>query len=150
MTSVASYGAATTAGNFTLCFSGTRLGGWIENFTSKPQRVTDVAVRQNFWSTTVILDGSYPAFTWDHEFKVYTEAGSRLGFADVYFELAANFFSRSRPLQIRAGDTTSVHIDFGNCYLKPFDLDSPGELLLHRGGMIRLQFIGTQTPSVVF
>jgi hypothetical protein len=148
VTSVASYGNATTAGNYTLVFSGTRLGDWVETFKSGVSRPTEIAVRQNLWSTTVLLDGSYPAFSWDHEFVVYTESGSLRGYLDRYFSFARQFFSRTRPLELRAGDTTSVVVDFGNCYMKPFTQENPGDLLLQRAGMIRLQFIGTAVPTV--
>lgn len=149
MTSAASYGNATSAGNFTLVFSGGLLGSWVEGFTSVPRR-SEIAERQNFWSTDTILDGSYPALTWDHEFTLYTEAGSVGGFMNSYFALANKFYSRSRPLRICWGtEVSSLRVDFGNCYMKPFSLENPSELLLHRAGMIKLAFVGTQTPTVI-
>lgn len=149
MTSVASYDSATTAGNYTLVFSGTRLGGWVDKFKSDVRRPVDIAERQNFWSSVVILDGSYPAFVWDHEFTLYTESGSLLGYVDKYFDLAAQFFTRTRPLEIRFGDTSSVAVNFGSCYMKPFGQGEPSDLLQHRAGMLQLKFVGTAVPTVV-
>lgn len=149
MTSVASYGSATTAGNYTLVFSGGMLGSWVEKFTSTPRRLTEIQERQNFWSTSVILDGSYPAFVYDHEFTLYTENGSLLGFIKDFYGLHSKFTNRARPLRLMLGDTTSPAVDFGDCYLKQFGADEPQDLLLHRAGMLKLQFVGTSVPTVI-
>jgi hypothetical protein len=150
MTSVASYEDATTAGNYTLTHSGVTLGNWVNDYTSNPRLATEVQQRHNLWSTVVILDGSDPALVWDHEFTVYTESGSMHGFMNKYFETSNRFYvNRARPLRIQSGDTNSVVIDFGNCYFVGQGLGEPSSLLLHRAGMLKLKFWGTQTPTVI-
>lgn len=149
MTSVASYGWASTCGNYTLLFSGSMLGRWIESFTSVPRRLTEISERQNLWATTAVLDGAYPCFVWDSEFKLYCETGSLVGYLKDYFALNTKFYNAVRPLEMRYGDTTSVVINFGNCYMKPWSQEEPGDLLLQRAGMMKFKFVGTLAPTVV-
>lgn len=149
MTSVNSYGEATTAGNFTLVHSGTALGLWIDAWNTKARRLTEIAERQNFWSQQVILDGSYPALAWDHSFTVYSEANSLNTYINSYVALANRIQSRAYPLEIWSGTSTPVVWYFGNCYLKDFGQEEPKDLMLHAAGMIRLNFVGTVIPSLV-
>ena len=149
MTSVASFGSASTAGNFTLIFSGVRLGDWVDVFKSDERRLGEIAERQNFWSTNVILDGGYPAFVFDHEFVLYTESGSLEGYLKRYLGFNGHNTSRPQPLKMHYGDTSSPVVDFGNCYLKGRTQEEPSDLLQHRAGKIRLQFTGTLAPTVV-
>ena len=148
MTSVNSYGDATTAGNHTLVFSGTFLGDWIDSYNSVPSKTTPTAVRQNFWAMNAILDNSYPALVHNHEFKLYTESGSLAGFLKRYHALPAQMLkNRPYPLQMWSGTTTPVVVDFGLCCLESIQHD--GDLLLYRAGFITLGFIGSSAATVL-
>lgn len=148
MTSVNSYGDSTSAGNYTLVFSGTFLGDWIDTYSSVPSKVTPTAVRQNFWATQVILDSSYPALVHSHTFKVYTESGSLAGYFKRYHGMALQMMkNRPYPLQIWSGTSTPVVVDFGSCTMESYEPSE--ELLQYRAGFLTLSFQGTQIPSVL-
>lgn len=148
MTSVNSYDSATSAGNYTLVFSGTFLGDWIDSYSSVPAKATPTAVRQNFWANQVILDNSYPALVHNHTFVLYTESGSLAGYFKRYHGLATHLMKqRPYPLQIWSGTTTPVVVDFGSCVLE--SIENSEELLLYNAGKITLSFQGTQVPSVL-
>lgn len=153
MTSVASYGAGTTAGNYTLVFSGTTLGKWVVSFASEVSRVTPVNVRTSHWSTTTKLDGSYPAKQWKHDITLYTEPTSltREKFADQYFAFSDWLLGAERPLHIVSGYTAPTTIYFGLCLLaEPPKMSKPDELLLYEAGFIQLSFLGTTKPVVSY
>ena len=147
MTSVNSYGGATTAGNYTLVFSGTFMGDWIDTYNSIPSKTTPTAVRQNFWATQVIIDSSYPALVHNHKFVLYTESGSFAGYLKRWHALPTQLLkNRPYPLQMWSGTTTPVVVDFGNCVLESVENDN--DLLQYRAGKFTLNFLGTVTPSV--
>lgn len=157
MTSVASFDDATTAGNYTLIFSGVRIpssawisgtNGWIQSFKSSYSRLTDIQRRQNYTSTIVILDGRYPAQVWEHEFVLYTESGSLGQQAEILYKLHDEIDGVSYPLRMEDGDTGTAVIEFGNCLILPASLDEPQELLLHRAGFVRVTFLGNTRPIV--
>ena len=158
MTSVASFDGATTAGNFTLVFSGVRIpssawipgvNGWVETFRSEPSRLTPIARRQNFTAPNIILDGRFPAQVWDHEFVLYTETGSLGQFAEVLFKLQDEIRDLPVDLRIEDGDTGDVIFEFGPCYINaPASLEEPSELLMFRAGFIRISFVGSTRPIV--
>lgn len=158
MTSIASFESATTAGNFTLVFSGVRIPssawipgviGWVESFRSNPSRLTPIARRQNFTSSIVILDGRFPAQVWDHEFVLYTETGSLGQFAEVLFRLQDEIRSEPVDLRIEDGDTGNAIFEFGACYINaPASLEEPSDLLMFRAGFIRISFVGNTRPIV--
>lgn len=149
MTSVASFGGATTAGNYTLVCSGTRIGQWVESFRSATQRLTGVRKRSNFWSSVVFLDGYYPAQVYEHEFTLYTENGSLHGFIEDFFDMSDHIHGAPLPLAIHDGDTATVVFNFGNCYMEDGpELQEPDQLLLQRAGFLVVRFIGATKPTV--
>jgi len=148
MTSVASFDDATTAGNYTLTHSNSMLGNWVDAFNSKFARLTDIARRQNFWASSVLLDGSFPAQVWDHTFRLYTEAGSLGEFYEKFLRLHDAIGSSPATLVINDGDTVNTVIGFGLCYLSGADLEVPENFLLHRAGFITVAFVGNTRPEV--
>jgi len=158
MTSVASFDEATTAGNYTLVFSGVRIpssawipgvNGWVETFQSNPSRLTEIQRRQNFTSSIVLLDGRFPAQVWDHEFVLYTETGSLGQFAELFFKLQDEIRNDPVDLRIEDGDTGNAVFEFGPCYINaPASLEEPTELLMFRAGFIRISFVGNTRPIV--
>jgi hypothetical protein len=157
VTSVASFDDATTAGNYTLIFSGVRIPssawvpgaiGWVQNFTSSYERLTPINLRQNFTSTLVIQDGRFPAQTWEHEFLLYTEVPSLQTMAEVLYKLHDEIRDLPVPLTLNDGDTATEVVNFGDCYIEPASLDQPSELLLFRAGFIRVSFFGNTRPIV--
>lgn len=157
MTSVASFDDATTAGNYTLIFSGIRIpssawlpgsNGWVQSYVSRFQRLTDINLRQNFTSTIVIQDGRFPAQTWEHEFLIYTDVPSLQTFPEVIYQLHDEISDLPRPLMLNDGDTATTIVSFGDCYIEPASLDEPSELLLFRAGLIRVTFLGNTRPVV--
>lgn len=157
MTSVASFDDATTAGNFTLVFSGVRIPssaflsgttGWVQSFKSRYERLTEIIRRQNFTSTIVINDGRFPAQVWEHEMVLYTETGSLGQQAELIYKFHDEIRGTSVPLRLEDGDTGNAVIEFGNCLILPAEMDEPQELLLHRAGFIRVTFLGNTRPIV--
>lgn len=157
MTSVASFEDATTAGNFTMIFSGVRIpssawipgvNGWVQSFNSKFERLTEIIRRQNFTSTIVLLDGRFPAQVWEHELVLYTETGSIGQMAEVIYKFHDEIQGLSAPLTINDGDTANAVFEFGNCLILPAEMEQPTELLLYRAGFIRVTFVGNTRPIV--
>jgi len=142
MTFCSTYGST----HFTLVFSGSTLGDHLASFRSVPRRATQVEERHNLWATTPILDGSYPALVWDHEFLVYQEDNYPLNFAETYFNLAAHFTSAPQSLIVKL--KTDTAIAFGDCYMREFTQSDPEQLLLYAAGILPIKFVGTQIPSV--
>lgn len=135
----------------TLVFSGSALGNSVHSLKSTVQRLTAIERRSNFWSTTVLLDGSYPDLVWVHDIQVYKSSVSSLSavlqFASDYYSLATLITSSTASLKITDGSTTTL-IDFGNCYLDNPVLSEPQDLLLSSAGIFGLQFLGTSIPTV--
>jgi hypothetical protein len=154
MASLTDYGWATTAGNYTLVFSGATIGNWVQAHRTKVRRITPVRRRHNFWNANVLLDGKYPAKVWEHEFLLYTEAGSTsvvshvIFFADMYYGFSDQIGDTAYPLTINQGDTAIVVINFGSCHCEGYDQEDPRDLLLHRAGMVRFRFVGNTKPVV--
>jgi hypothetical protein len=159
VTSVASFDDATTAGNFTLVFSGIRIpssawlsgtNGWVDSFNTNVVRFEAINRRQCYASTTVILDGRFPAFSFEHEFVLYTETGSLGQLVEAFNKLAFDEALRDVPVPLRLedGDTGNAVVEYGNCYLETAGLDQPSSLLLYRAGFLRVTFVGNTKPIV--
>lgn len=142
-----SAGDASTAGNYELTFAGTTVAEFVQSFTSRFRRLNAVQRRQNFWHDTILLDGSYPAQVWDHQFTVYQEAANRNAYATAFFDLEDLIFSDPRTLLITAVSTVVAQDwDFGLCYLEAAEPATPTELQLFRAGFITVRFVGNQKP----
>lgn len=151
MTSVASYGAATTAGNYTLVFSGTRVGSlaWIEGYTSSMRRATEVVAQHPFWGSEAVLDGRYPALVWLHRFRLHMVSSTREDFMETFFNLSQHYSAERQALGIFDGDTATVVASFGTCLMtESAVLEEPDELLSFAEGKITVNFIGTKKPTV--
>lgn len=142
----------TTAGNFTLVHSGVTLPvsttAWVEYFTTEFERLTPIAERHNFWGNKVILDGSFPAQIWRHEFTLFTETGSLGGFFEAMLSLHDRIEGLPRPLTINDGDTTTIIYNFGECYLVSAEPEEPSEFNKFKTGLIRASFVGNTRPTV--
>lgn len=157
MTSVASYDAATTAGNFTLVGSGVTFPNtfcWMEDFTTRPILATDVNVRQNFWASSVVLDGRYPALYFEHSFKMFCEATStttpfsqQVRLYTIFTSISSAINGNLQPLEIRDGNTANARIHFGPSYLKDWEYDE--DFLKYGCGFFTLNWVSTNVPSVV-
>ena len=145
MTSVASWGGATSAGNFTLVFSGTTLGKWVQDFNVSGRRAVPVSARHNLWANNVVLDGSANAQEVRSEVRIYTEANTRTTYIGSVLDLNDYVVSNPQNLTINHGDTSTPAFDFGLVYLDEVRPDN--ELLLYRAGFVTLTFIGTQIPE---
>ena len=148
MTSVASFGAATTAGNYTLVHSGTTIGNYVDGFTTNFSRLTPINKRQNFWASTVILDGRFPAQEWSHEFSLYTEAGSIGGLYEKFLKIHDQIDGDPQLLVMNDGNTTNAVYEFGQCYLEAAALGTPDQFNLHAAAKINVTFVGKTRPIV--
>lgn len=154
MTSITSYQNATTAGNYTLVHSGVTIPqsitvAWVDDYKSIPELQTQVALRQNFWSSQVVMDGRNPAVIWRHEFKMYVEVNSLATFEKMFYDLQQRFQTDPTTLLLVDGDRTTVRRGFGPAYLEDASLDNPTTFLQHRAGFIRLNFVSATQPTFV-
>lgn len=151
---------ASTAGRYSLTLSTTltlpSTYSWIEHWNTTPQLQTPVNRRQNFWSTEVVLDGRYPAMAFEHTFLVFCEINTYgtphqalFDFYRAFTQITTAINGTAQNLRITVANTTTVKVDFGACYLEDFSLSEPDSFLLYRAGLMELQFVGTQIPSVV-
>lgn len=133
----------------TLVYSGTTLGTYLHGFTTSYGRATPVNIRHNFWDTTVLLDGSYPALVWNHEFTLYTENGSVAGFAKDFIGLSDKIVGTAQDLRISYANSPALTLlQFGNCYLDDApSVQQPELLLLQSAGFIKVKFLGNTKPS---
>jgi len=128
-------------------------------YKATPKLHNDISVRQPFWSRQVKLDGRFPASVWEYEFVIYMESQTREEFAEWFFDLYDFHLDNAYPLvlfypeivadpgngieQADAVDITS----FGDCYFDGHALRSPNQLLLHRAGLVNINFLGTTKPT---
>lgn len=157
--SLINLGVATTAGNYTLVFSGTTLPNtfaWVEEFLTVMEMETPVNHRQNFWSTEIVLDGGYPAFSWRHTFSVYTEATTSstphqplFNFLRLYTNATSAVHGTKQELTLTDVTSSVVKIYFGPCYLESARLKNPDAFMKYRAGTMEFVFVGTSIPSVV-
>lgn len=149
MGSVASWAGASTAGNYVLTFNTTPVPtSWVDSFRSTFERATPVNVRQNLWGSSVILDGTYPAYVWRHEFLILSYSGSLGGIYQDYLDLfnMAND-GVPRELNVVLGDTTTPFVSFGPCYIENVDLEEPADFLTHPQALFRVRTIGSTIPT---
>lgn len=132
---------------FTLVFSGTIMGTTLDGFTAEPRRVSEIIVKQNFWASKAVVDGSYPALVWNHRFRVFTEAGSIGGFVEKFLNMSDWIAGVPYPLTIAT--SLGPHIAFGNCYLQNPSLSLPERLLMQRAGFVEVEFVGNTKPTLV-
>lgn len=149
MTNVASWGGATTAGNFTLVFSGTTLGFFVQNFSSEVTRATAVNVRHNFRANYVNLDGKDIAKVIKTDVVVYTQANTVTTHVGSVYGLTDFMVGDLQTLTINHGDSTTPAIDFGYVYLEEVSPSRPSESLLYKAGFVTLTFVGTKVPEVI-
>lgn len=134
---------------YALEFNGSNIGTYVHGFQSSFQRVTAINPRHNFWDTTVLLDGSYPALVWDHKFVLYTEGTSLNDFAVKYLNLADLVAGSAAALKIvNASSPSGVLLNFGSCYFSASpELQKPELLLLQEAGFITVSFLGSTKPT---
>ena len=132
----------------TLTFSGTTIGEHVHKLISVPQRIEAVARIANFWATQALMDGRYPCVVWDHQFSVFESGINRWDFAKKYFAKAALHFGGS-PQQLLVVVSGTTTINFGNCYLEGYSVETPDNLLGYAAGIYGLKFLGTAIPTVV-
>ena len=151
MTSQAtSYAGGTTAGNFTLIFSGATIGTFIEDFSYEEERLTEVAEKQNFWATEVIIDGRHPAQIYRSTFKLYTETGSLGGIFDAILGLNSLITEDPQLLTVNDGTGATVRYNFGQCYFKaPARPETPARFNRHEAMIFEVDFVGKTLPTVV-
>lgn len=131
---------------FTLVFSGTTLGDHVHTYQSKPVRVSEIDAKHNFWASSAILDGSYPALVWEHQFSLYKSATNEVEFVRFFVNLATHVNSRPLPLELKY--ETQTVVAFGSCYLDVSEHEEPDSLLHTAAGLVSLRFRGTSLPSV--
>lgn len=136
-------------GTWTLIFSGSTLitSHFVQSWRTQPRRLTPIARRQNLWSSSVIIDGRYPAQIWTHDFLVYTEALTPTAFAQRFVNLEDQFTEAAQQLTLK--DNGTDRFDLGSCLLEPPSQDNPRELLLFRAGFLKLRFLGTAKPLLL-
>lgn len=134
---------------YTLVFSGYTIGDHIWGINSEPARATEINVRQNFWASRVILDGTYPAIWWKHRFNVYDEFDTPLQYTQAYFNLATLIGSHPQELILKNKDSGETLIAFGRCYIQPPQQKQPEDLLIFQAGIYQVEFWATEVPSTV-
>lgn len=150
MTQTTSFAGGTTAGNFTLIFSGATIGNFIEDFDYKEERLTEIIETQNFWADTVILDGRYPAQVYRTTFKLYTETGSLGGLFDAFLQFNSLITEDPQLLTVNDGTGATVRYNFGNCYFKgPARPEDPPRFNRHEAMIFEVDFVGKSLPTVV-
>jgi len=140
-------GAASTAGNYQLTFNNTIVGDFVQSFVTKSRRLTNVQRRENFWSNTGIIDGSFPVQFWDHEFTIYLEKSDRELFATALFDLSDDNVTSSPTTLTLVGTGSYANWSFGACYLERVDLQTPSQMLLHAAGFLTVKFVGNTKPT---
>lgn len=132
-----------------LVYNTTTLGTYLHGFVSFVSRATPINVRHNFWDSTVVLDGSYPAQVWEHNFVLYHEAANLKAFADDFLALSDQFYGTAATLKISlASSPSGTYMTFGSCLLqdKPA-LQKPDLLLQQQAGFFGLSFLGSIKPT---
>lgn len=150
MTQTTSFAGGTTAGNFTLIFSGATVGTFIEDFSYEEERLTEIAERHLFWASTVILDGRNPAQIYRSTFKLYTETGSLGGIFNAILSLNSLITEDPQLLTVNDGTGATVRYNFGNCYFKsPARPEEPARFNRHEAMVFEVDFVGKTLPTVV-
>ncbi len=132
-----------------LVYNTTTVGTYLHGFVSSVSRATAINVRHNFWDITALLDGSYPAQVWEHNFVLYHEAANLKQFADDFLGLSDLFYGTATGLRISlASSPSGTYMSFGSCLLqdKPV-LQKPDLLFQQQAGFFGLSFLGTTKPS---
>jgi len=149
-TQATSFAGGTTSGNFKLIFDGVQVGGFVEDFDFKEERLTEVAEKQNFWATQVILDGRNPAQIYRSTFKLYTETGSLGGIFAAILGLNSLITEDPKLLTVNDGTAAIVRYNFGNCYFKaPARPETPSRFNRHEAMIYEVDFVGKTLPTVV-
>ena len=148
-TAVETFAGGSTAANFTLIFSGTQVGDWIEDFDYKAERLTEINERQNLWADRVILDGRYPALIHRYTFQLYTQTGSIGGLFAAFTRLNSIVTSNPGPLTVRVGTPGTVVYNYGLCYFNaPANPVSPQRFNRHEAMVFEVNFTGKTSPTV--
>lgn len=133
---------------FKVTFVNTFVGDHCVSWTPNYKRQTEINQHQSFRAPYVILDGRYPAPILQHSFDIYIEKATLREYHKNYFNLFATFItSDPMPLQMQTSGGT-LYADFGSCYMIPPELKDPDNILWHRAGILRIQFLGTRLATV--
>ena len=108
MTDCTSFGSSV----YTLVFSGDTIGTHIHDWKTTSRRMSEIAERQNFWASDVILDGRYPALVYEHVFMLYMESTDEVDYAHDVLLLNTKIEGDPRALNIICSENTVVC--FGN------------------------------------
>lgn len=101
----------------------------------------------------VLLDGRYPAVTYEYPFEILVLGSSIIGFANTFYGLSWLYDTTStgpsnpRTLTI-ATSAGSPLMSYGACYCSDITLKEPNELVLHENGIVGVTFMGSQPPTV--
>jgi len=134
----------------TLVYSGTSVGDHLHAIDEiSPSRLNPVQRQNNYWSTSTLLDGRYPATIWEYTFTVYQEDTDSLEFVRSFTSLANTGLNDNNVRSLEVQNDSGTVIAFGDCYYEGQKLSGPDAFLLGAAGLIQLQFVGTQVPSVI-
>lgn len=132
---------------FVLSFGSVTLGEHIHAVASEPALYEEPKVRNNFWSTTVILDGSYPAVYWMHSFIVFINTADRVTFANTFYYQSTHL-STIGTVVVKGSDGNAI-ISYGQCVPQGYALSEPQELLFTQGGLVEFKFLGNTLPTTL-
>ena len=134
----------------TLVYSGATLGDHLHSIDEiSPSRMTPVSRQQNYWSNSPLLDGRYPAVIWEYTFTVYQEEADELEFVRGFATMANTGLNDANARSLEVKNSEGIVVAFGDCYYEGQKLTGPDAFLLGAAGLIQLQFVGTQVPSVI-
>jgi hypothetical protein len=137
---------------YTLIFSGSPIGDkLVAGYKTRPRRITDINVRQNFWANYGVLDARYPALVFEHEALVYLEEDSPNHYNKQVMDYVLTHIHSAHdpfPVKIQSSAGNDV-VAFGRCYALPPEQNLPDEYLLYEAGVFRILWMGTSIPSVI-
>lgn len=142
-----------TAGEYLLRFDGVLVGNWVDSMLSIPRLVSKINIRQNFWSTSAIIQHQYPAYVWDHRFTIYAEQVSRESFLQWFVQgYAAMFALGGKSLTLSRENLPNGPevqlVDFGICYLSESPvMREPTQQLQFAAGLSSMSFVGASDPT---
>lgn len=150
MASVNSYGGATTAGNYTLVYSGITIGTWVEDVNITPKANAEPNMRFNFWGSKPVIDNSDAAVGYEIEANIYTAGTSPGDLINTYLTLVGyTTDSTPRNTTINSGGTATVVCSLGNCIITeitPSDGMDPYNFLFNEA-RFTVRLISEDPPS---
>lgn len=152
MTSVASWDGASTAGNYTLVYSGITLGLYAEDMKVTPRPNAEPNVRHNFWGTAPVIDNSDASQSYEWEITVITQGTTPGNLFNQYLTFMTYLTdSTPRNTTINSGGSATVVCSLGACILTGID---PGEgfspyNFSFSTAKMKLAFVSADAPKYV-